>query len=431
MARGAMEDGHWIAPFVYGERFAERPVLLAWITALFGEMTGGVTLWSLRLPHLAFFLAGALMIYSLLRSNTGKSAAIFGALCWISMPLVAPKFINAEADIVLATLLFGAFCVWWQAACSKNITWLTWICIGILLGLAGLTKGPQPVAYFTLGVGAYVILKQRDQILGFIVANMLSGAMVAGWYLLVYEKPSDVDYWAVHSRLLTTTGLDLVRDHLDFVKSIAVEMLPATILLGPAMVIVLRQWRTGKHDLMLAATLYALECTLVLVLWPGGVAARYAMPATMALAVICGLMFEHCRLTQPRLIASALVVTYLIFGGLLARGWIAMPFWPHLFKGSEIAGNEIASVVRESPGPLYVIGTSTEHNMLVYVPGKIRAVTLDYLAKLNTAAIAVMLPEEERALSQLNPGIKTTDLAEIGPQKSRYRIVRIEFAGAR
>jgi hypothetical protein len=37
MARGAMEDGHWLTPFIYGERFAERPVLLSWLAALFGD----------------------------------------------------------------------------------------------------------------------------------------------------------------------------------------------------------------------------------------------------------------------------------------------------------------------------------------------------------------------------------------------------------
>ncbi|MBS0528153.1 MAG: glycosyltransferase family 39 protein, partial [Proteobacteria bacterium] len=88
LARGAAENGHWITPFVYGERFAERPVLLSWIAALFGEVTGGVTLWSLRIPHLCFLLVGTLLIYRLLLSTTGKSAAIFAALCWITMPVV-------------------------------------------------------------------------------------------------------------------------------------------------------------------------------------------------------------------------------------------------------------------------------------------------------------------------------------------------------
>ena len=193
----------WADPFVYGERFAERPVLLSWIAALFGETTGGVTLWSLRIPHLCFFLAGALLIYSLLRSVAGKSAAIFGALCWISMPVVAPKFINAEPDIVLSVLLFGAFYVWWQGARDEGLTTGRWLCISMLIALAGLTKGPQEVAYFTLGVGAYTLLKLRDQIPAFVAANIGAGLIIGAWYGLVY-KPGDVGTWEAHSRLTQT-----------------------------------------------------------------------------------------------------------------------------------------------------------------------------------------------------------------------------------
>src|SRR3979490_2363398 len=93
IARGAIEDGHWLTPFLYGDRFAERPVLLSWISALFGELTGGVTLWSLRVPHLGFFFAGALLIYGLLRTATGKGAGSLGRSCSPRMPLVAPQFI--------------------------------------------------------------------------------------------------------------------------------------------------------------------------------------------------------------------------------------------------------------------------------------------------------------------------------------------------
>src|ERR1700716_1146609 len=91
IARGAMEDGRWLTPFLYGDRFAERPVLLSWISAPFGELTGGVTLWSLRVPHLGFFFAGALLIYGLLRTSNRKTAAGFVGLRWVFFPLGAPK----------------------------------------------------------------------------------------------------------------------------------------------------------------------------------------------------------------------------------------------------------------------------------------------------------------------------------------------------
>jgi hypothetical protein len=86
----------------------------------------------------------------------------------------------------------------------------------------------------------------------------------------------------------------------------------------------------------------------------------------MTLAVICGLMFENWRYSHGRVIVSALVVTYLIFGGLLVRGWIVMPFVPQLFQESRRAGQAIAAALQQRPGPLYVTDAdSTNYNMLV------------------------------------------------------------------
>jgi hypothetical protein len=186
-----------------------------------------------------------------------------------------------------------------------------------------------------------------------------------------------------------------------------------------------RTW-DNRHDLLLAAILYSVTCTLVLVLWPGGVAARYAMPATMTLAVVCGLMFEHWRHSHIRVIVSALVVTYLIFGGLLVRGWVAMPFWPHLFQGSRIAGEAITAALQSRSGALYVLGNSTEYNMLVYVRGPIISVTLNDLAALNTSAVAVLLPEEVQALARLKPDLRLVDLGGTVSQKTPYRIIEMQ-----
>lgn len=159
--------------------------------------------------------------------------------------------------------------------------------------------------------------------------------------------------------------------------------------------------------------------------WPGGLAARYAMPATLTLAVICGLMFEYWRHSHPRVIVSALVVTYLIFGGLLVRGWIAMPFWPHLFKESKIAGTTISSALQHRPGPLYVVGNSTDHNCWATSGGKIHAVTLDDLARLQTHSTAVLLPEEQQALARKAPILRLVDGPDLVSQRRRYWVIEI------
>ena len=99
-----------------------------------------------------------------------------------------------------------------------------------------------------------------------------------------------------------------------------------------------------------------------------------------------------------------------------------MPFWPHLFQESQIAGETIAAAVQQKTGPVYVVGNSTDYNMLAYVRGPIRAVTLDDLARLNEPSIAVLLPEEELALAQKKPGLQFEG-ADIVSMRTRYRIV--------
>ena len=43
LARGAVEDGQWLSPHLYGVRYVERPVLLSWIAAAIGKLSGGVS----------------------------------------------------------------------------------------------------------------------------------------------------------------------------------------------------------------------------------------------------------------------------------------------------------------------------------------------------------------------------------------------------
>jgi hypothetical protein len=346
------------------------------------------------------------------------------------MPMVAAKFINAEPDIVLSTLLFAAFYAWWNGTANNAMTLRRWLAVSALVVLAGLTKGPQPVAYFTLGIGLYLLLKRRDQIPAFLAANLCAYLLIGSWYVAVYRSAADMNLWIIHSRLMTMSGLELLRDHLDLVKSIAVELLPATILIGPAIVVARRRWRTAEPDLLLAAILYSVICTLALILWPGGVASRYVMPATMTLAVVCGLMFERLRTSQPRIVASTLFISYLILGGMLARAWIAMPFWPRLFQESRIAGDITANFLQQPTSPLYIVAGSDDYNMLTYVNGPIRAVTLDDMARLEANAVAVLARNEQKTLSRRHPELHLAEGPDLGSRRKLYRVVGVS-RGAR
>lgn len=102
-----------------------------------------------------------------------------------------------------------------------------------------------------------------------------------------------------------------------------------------------------------------------------------------------------------------------------------MPFWPYLFQESQIAGDSIEAALQQKPRPLYAVGSSTDDNMLVYVRGPIRAVMLDDLAGLNEPSMAVLLPEQERALAQKNPTWQLVGRGDIVSMRTRYRVVEI------
>ncbi len=62
MAKDIVQRGHWLEPEIYGERWAEKPILLPWTTVLIAPLTGGVNEWSARWPVMLSVLLTALLI---------------------------------------------------------------------------------------------------------------------------------------------------------------------------------------------------------------------------------------------------------------------------------------------------------------------------------------------------------------------------------
>ena len=65
------------------------------------------------------------------------------------------------ADLPLAVTLFFAFYLWWGGDEAGAFGLGRWLAIGIVLALAGLFKGPQPIAYFALGSAPTVSDRDR------------------------------------------------------------------------------------------------------------------------------------------------------------------------------------------------------------------------------------------------------------------------------
>ena len=421
IARGALEDGQWLVPSHYGYRFIERPVLMSWLVAGIGELFG-INHWTARIPTVLSLIGGAALVYGLVRTRAGALAALFAAVCLLVSPAILQRVITAEPDLMLSVLLFAAFVLWWTAA--ERVTLARWIAIGAVLGLAVLIKGPQPIAYFTIGVGTFLVLYRRwSQIPGFLLGNGIAGLIALAWYAAVYQ-PGDLHLWIDHSRIWTTRGVS-EPFHFSFMKwagdgaelllRVALGWLPGLLLIVPWVAAAIRSGTKEGDDLLVALLFYALGATVILAVWPGA-RERYALPAVLAVAAMAGLIFERFRAERPALVNAALVLAIWLAAYQIILGWLVMPLVPDLFQKNRTAGRTIAAAIEAQPGTLYAIHDAVHmeadwdrnNNVLAYVPSRVRDIPIEELPSVPPPAWVIVPAEKVPQVRALRPDLQIT-----------------------
>jgi 4-amino-4-deoxy-L-arabinose transferase-like glycosyltransferase len=423
IARTAVEDGEWLVPHVFNVRWIERPTLLSWIIAAISEPFGQVSQITARLPIVLFLLVGCLLIYFLLRKvGAGVAAALFGAALFLACPLVMRAYVMITADLPLAVLLFFAFVLWWDGAAKRSIGLGRWSAIGVVLALAGLMKGPQPIAYFALGVGVFVLgSRSWRQLPGLILAGLICAIPLALWYAAIY-RPGDEGSWAAFMRVHPHPDLIFSGPLAASVRLLG-ETLPAA--LAAAVYFFARGFRgrdRAPPGFVAALACYAFIASLFILFWPGGSAPRYYFPMVPALCVFGGLAYDALAARRPEIVAPLLLLT----AGLLvyALGYsVASPFLPARFRPTQIEAARITELVQAAPGPIYRTG-DTALNVLPYVPGRIHNATLDGLGAVPGPAWMVLPADEAEALLARRPD-KLHAVMPVG-EAQQWRLLRLD-----
>jgi 4-amino-4-deoxy-L-arabinose transferase-like glycosyltransferase len=356
LAKDALTGNPWYVPELFGVRWVERPVMQSWIIAAISIPLGGVSQISTRLPTVAALFSVALLLSWLLRERVSRAATIVAALCFLFSPAILQKVVTAEADTLVTAFEFAAFVVWWKGYETGRIGLLRWLAIALLLAATALCKGPQPAAFFPLGVGAFILVK-RDwrQLPGYVLAGIISVGILGTWYVAVADI-SDVRTLLVYMRLASSGNeQNYLMERLNFVP-ILVSFLPGLPLAAPLLLAWTRRKEPSDIDeddrtLVLALVLYAGIALLALALWPG-TKTRYAMPALPAVAALAGLAFDRLvarRSIVPR--ASLAILSGLVVYQ-IAWGWIVAPLFPDRFSGSRIEAEVIEEATSGNP---YVI----------------------------------------------------------------------------
>jgi 4-amino-4-deoxy-L-arabinose transferase-like glycosyltransferase len=404
LARGAFEDGHWLAPFLYGGRFVERPVLVSWLLGGLGECIGRMPVWLARLPAVLSLLAGAVLVFSLVRRYASARAACFASTCFLVSPMMLQKLVTAEADGVVSSMLFAGFVLWWTGHSRGGPTIGRWVAIAGLVAAAGLVKGPHPLGYFFLGIGAYLVWRREWRgLLAFGLCGLVPAAVAGAWYWSVYQ-PGDLALWQGHSRLaLPASFAGYAGDAAHFCVHVLLEWLPAVIVVATSVLAFARRRFDGRRDLFLALVLYAGACSVVLVFWPGA-RTRYAMPGVLAIAAAAGVAFDWFARECRRLAGMAVGAAGLLVFYAVSLNWLVMPLVPRWFDGSSQQGELIATAIAERPAVLYVAPEALDKNVLAYVAPPIRIASFAEIQRLAPPFWAAVTPQQEDQLLQPAPG---------------------------
>jgi len=398
LARGAFEDGHWLTPFRYGVRFAERPVLVSWLLGAVGMVTGELPLWLARIPMVLSLLGGALLIHGLVRSHASRGAATFGAICFLISPMMLQKLVTAEVDGVVSVLLFAAFVLWWNGRGPDGPKVLRWLAISSILAIASLVKGPQPVGFFFLGVGVFLAVKRRwREGLALLMAGMLPAVVSLGWYYAV-RQPGDLASWIQHSRIgaFPEPGMYLV-ERTDFVLKLMLMWLPGTLLAVAAVRGLLSGAWKGDRELVTALLFYGGVCSMVLIFWPHA-GARYAMPGVLAIAAVAGLAFDGLPASQEKLIKIARLIAGVFIAYAVVLSWVIMPLNPVIFHKRRSHAQGIMRAMEGSSTMLFVTREALDTQVLVDVARPVRQVSFGALKSAKAPFFAIVTPKQAERL---------------------------------
>jgi 4-amino-4-deoxy-L-arabinose transferase-like glycosyltransferase len=425
IARTALEDGEWLVPHVFNMRWIERPTLLSWIIAAisapFSQMGSHVGQITARLPIALFVLFGCVLIYLLLRRVAASvPAALFGAALFLACPLVIRSSVLITADLPLAVTLFYAFYLWWCGNDAGSISVSRWLAIGVVLALAGLFKGPQPIAYFALGVGFYVLCSRSwQQIPGLILAGIICIIPLAYWYAAIYT-PGDEGNWAAFMRVRPVAILPgpIVASLRTLSEIFPAVLAAAAFFVGHAM----RGRGHARPGFVAALSCYAFIASIAVLFWPGGSLPRYFLPMVLPLCVFGGLGYDLFSEKWPQIVAPIMVITaaLLLYAAVYA---LASPFLPLRYRQAWLDAERMTAAVQTAPGPIYRTG-DTGLNVLPYVSGRILIATPDELASVDGPAW-MLLPNDEATALLARRSDKLHAVMPLG-DVAQWRLLRLD-----
>ena len=201
------ESAEYLMPRYRGELFRDKPPLFFWLQCLSVKALG-MNEAGIRLPGLLCGLLGAVTTGLLGAELFGRRCAAVAAFFQATMVMPVALAQVAVHDVLLVLCVnLGLLAFWRAERAAAQRAWLGWtVALGVVLGIALLTKGLLGLALLAIIVGGYRLLKL--QIDGRLVACGLIALAIAlvtasPWYALMsLRDPGYLHYYFVERHLM-------------------------------------------------------------------------------------------------------------------------------------------------------------------------------------------------------------------------------------
>jgi 4-amino-4-deoxy-L-arabinose transferase-like glycosyltransferase len=296
-AREMIASGDWVVPRQQGTIFPERPPLGSWAMAAVGLVRGDLDLIAVRLPSALATLALSLLIYVYANRWMSRVGALASAVAYATFGQVMQLGRLGESEAVFTCFAGGALLAWHGIYLGGRQRALAW-CAGYgMAALGALVKGPQAPVYFVSVTVIFLLLERNWRWLfcwGHACGATLFAAIVGAWLVpfALANWSSVDDIWAGLSQDRFTTH-NLLNHLVSYPLETFGCLLPWSPLLLALLNPAIRRRIWIAHPQM-KFLLVALVVTYPSVWLAAGARGRYYMPLYPCVAVLAGLVIEHC-----------------------------------------------------------------------------------------------------------------------------------------
>jgi 4-amino-4-deoxy-L-arabinose transferase-like glycosyltransferase len=302
-AREMLASGDWIVPRQQGQVFPERPPMTIWAIAATGYVRGTVDPIAIRLPSVIAVVLTSLLIYSYARAFLTGFAALAAALAYATFGQVLQIGRMGESESLFALLVSASLLVWYLGYAQYWSPLATWCAGFALAALAALVKGPQAPIYFVAITSVYLAVRRDWRFLlnwQPFVGAILFAAIVAAWQIPFYyatDWPTVAATWAgLAADRVQLSGL------VAHVVTYPLETFACLLPWSPLLVALLsRQTREllAAQKPLVTFLIVALVVAYPTVWIAAGARGRYFMPIYPLVAILLGLIIDHCSLAEP------------------------------------------------------------------------------------------------------------------------------------